>query len=57
MGKWETNYHSLQAQGMDVDEQSAGTHWVDCFIPSWVTLLATCSTWAVALVQYIALCA
>jgi len=33
MGKWETIYQTLQAKGIDMDEQLAGTRWLDQFIP------------------------
>ena len=32
MGKWEEMYQSLQEAGLDVDEQLAGTKWLDRFI-------------------------
>ena len=34
MGKWETIYQGLQAQGVNVDRQLAGTMWLDRFIPT-----------------------
>ncbi|MEZ4676521.1 MAG: hypothetical protein R2932_20035 [Caldilineaceae bacterium] len=33
VGKWATIYQRLQAEGVDVDTQLAGTVWLDQFIP------------------------
>ena len=35
MGKWETMYQNLANQGLDIEEQLAGTTWLDRFIPEF----------------------
>ena len=35
MGKWEEMYQSLQAEGIDVEQQLIGTKWLDRFIPKF----------------------